>query len=241
MENQSVHLSRTRNSSTFVEDEIARVEALLAERNEELTTLQEELQTFRASYTQVIGSLLAELAEVESAIKEAEARMLGIEHDDEEESYTASVDAHDESGMLARTGLRKLFWSVARMFHPDHAADEEEAKRRHRIMAEASRAYQEGDVESLHSLLGDEQLQAYCAGSSHAPDKIEEMAGRLLGLKEQLRTTEFGIKRLKQNSLYRLKLKVEEEGASGRDVLGEEAHSIRRKIAKARKRLAHFS
>jgi hypothetical protein len=241
MESQSVHLSRTRNSSTFVEDEIARVEALLVERNEELTTLQEELQTFRARYTQVIGSLLAELAEVERAITEAEARRLGIEHVDEEESYTASVDAPDESGMLARTGLRKLFWSVARMFHPDHAADEEEAKRRHRIMAEASRAYQEGDVESLHSLLGDEQLQAYCAGSSHAPDNIEEMAGRLLGLKEQLRTTEFGIKRLKQNSLYRLKLKVEEEGAAGRDVLGEEAHSIRRKIAKARKRLAHFS
>jgi hypothetical protein len=241
MESQSVHLSRTRNSSTFVEDEIARVEALLVERNEELTTLQEELQTFRARYTQVIGSLLAELAEVERAIKEAEARMLGVEHDEEEESYTASVDAPDESGMLAKTGLRKLFWSVARMFHPDHATDEEEAKRRHRIMAEASRAYQEGDIESLHSLLGDEQLQAYCAGSSRAPDKIEEMAGRLLGLKEQLRTTKFGIKRLKQNSLYRLKLKVEAEGAAGRDVLGEEAHSIRRKIAKARKRLAHFS
>jgi hypothetical protein len=50
-----------------------------------------------------------------------------------------------------------------------------------------------------------------------------------------------GIKRLKQNSLYRLKLKVEEESALGRDVLSEEADGIRRKIVKARKRLAHFS
>jgi hypothetical protein len=126
------------------------------------------------------------------------------------------------------------------MFHPDHAADEEEAKRRHRIMAEASRAYTDGDIESLNSLLGDEGLQAYCAGS-HAPDGLEDIAGRLLSLKEQLRTVEFGIKRLKQNSLYRLKLKVEEESARGRDVLSEEANAIRRKIVKARKRLAHFS
>jgi hypothetical protein len=241
MESRNLHLSRTRNSSTHVEDEIARVSALLAERSDELTFLQEDLQTFRASYTQMIGGLLAELAHIEEAIKEAEARVLGIEDasEPEDESDSTSNDVGLAS-MPLKIGLRKLFWSVARMFHPDHAADEEEAKRRHRIMAEASRAYTDGDIESLNSLLGDEGLQAYCAGS-HAPDGLEEIASRLLSLKEQLRTVEFGIKRLKQNSLYRLKLKVEEERTLGRDVLGEEAGSIRRKIVKARKRLAHFS
>ncbi|MFN2456524.1 MAG: hypothetical protein ABR577_20225, partial [Pyrinomonadaceae bacterium] len=64
-----------------------------------------------------------------------------------------------------KTALRKLFWSVARMFHPDHAADEKEARRRHTIMAEASRAYRDGDIESLHTLLGDEQLQFFCVGA----------------------------------------------------------------------------
>ncbi|HEV7861020.1 MAG TPA: hypothetical protein VGO91_20540 [Pyrinomonadaceae bacterium] len=242
MESSSLHLSRTRNSSTDVEDEIARVEALLVERSAELKILREELQAFRAGYTQTIGGLLAELALIEEAIKEAEARTLGIEHASEsaEEGSPTSNDATDSNGMPARIGLRKLFWSVARMFHPDHASDEEEARRRHRIMAEASRAYKEGDIESLNSLLGDEGLQAYCAGS-HAPDGIEDMASRLLSLKEQLRTVEFGIKRLKQNSLYRLKIKVEEERATGRDALGQEAEGIRRKIVKARKRLAHFS
>jgi hypothetical protein len=243
MESSSLHLSRTRNSSTHVEDEIARAEAMLLQRSDELTMLQEELQAFRASYTQIIGGLLAELALIDEAIKEAEARTLGIEHaleSEEESSSTSNDDEADSNAMPARIGLRQLFWSVARIFHPDHAADEEEARRRHRIMAEASRAYKEGDIESLNSLLGDEGLQAYCAGS-HAPDGIEDMASRLLGLKEQLRTIEFGIKRLKQNSLYRLKLKVEEERALGRDVLGEEADGIRRKIVKARKRLAHFS
>jgi hypothetical protein len=204
--------------------------------------LQEDLQSFRASYTEMIGGLLAELAQVEEAIREAEARTLGIEHapESEEENSATQNDAADSTGVPVKIGLRKLFWSVARMFHPDHASDEEEARRRHRIMAEASRAYQEGDVESLNSLLGDEGLQAYCAGSQ-AHDGLEDFAGRLLGLQEQLRTIEFGIKRLKQNSLYRLKIKAEEERATGRDLLGEEAYGIRRKIVKARKRLAHFS
>jgi hypothetical protein len=136
--------------------------------------------------------------------------------------------------------LRKLFWSVARLFHPDHAADEREAQRRHAVMAEASRAYREGDVDSLHTLLGDEQLQFYCASASRE-DEPEDPAARLLNLKEELRTTEFGIKRVRQDRLYQLMLRAEEESRQGRDVLALMAEEISRKIRKARNRLAHLS
>jgi hypothetical protein len=217
--------------------EVVRLEALLEERRAELSELQEEFRAFKSRYAETVGGPLAELAEVEEEIRRAEARMLGLEGDAEEDGPSHFFDPPPAHG---KTGLRKLFWSVARMFHPDHASDEDEARRRHTIMAEASRAYRDGDVESLSTLLGDEQLQSYCASSSRE-DEPETAAARLINLKEELVTIEFGLKRLRQDRLYHLMLSSAEEARHGRDQLAQTADTVRRKIVKARNRLANIS
>jgi hypothetical protein len=221
--------------------EVERLAALLEERRAELTTMQEEFREFKERYARSVGGRLSELAEVESEIRRAEARLAGLEEteaDDEE----GRPDFHDDapSAAPAKGGFRKLFWSVARMFHPDHASDEHEARRRHQIMAEANRAYRDGDVESLSTLLDDAQLQSYCASSSRE-DAPQDTATRLLHLKEELITIEFGIKRLKQDRLYHLMLDAADEARHGRDALAQMADTISRKIVKARNRLAHLS
>ncbi len=243
MQSLSLHSSAKKNSSNDLAQEIARLNALLSERKTEMVALQEELHAFKARYTQIVGSRLAELAEVERAIKEAEKRSLGIDDStDDEETEASSTDIDVSVPLPGKTTLRKLFWSVARMFHPDHAADEGEARRRHSIMAEASRAYQEGDIESLHTLLGDKELRSYCASAQEqGADREEDLAGQLLNIREELRTVEFGIKRIRQNGLYRLKLSVDAEEVQGRDALFEQAERINRQITKARRRLEHLS
>src|SRR3954471_20758999 len=222
--------------------EVERVAALVEERGAELKALQEEFREFKARYARTVGERLAELAEVEAQIRRAEARLAGLEEEETEADVEGRPDFYDAapSATPAKGGLRKLFWSVARMFHPDHAADEDEARRRHTIMAEASRAYRDGDVESLSTLLGDEQLQSYCASSSRE-DEPEDAAARLLHLKEELVTIEFGIKRLRQDRLYHLMLSSAEEARQGRDQLAQMADAIRRKIVKARNRLTNIA
>jgi hypothetical protein len=203
--------------------------------------LQEEFREFKERYARTVGGRLAELAEVEAEIRRAESRLAGLE--DEEggaDEGRPDFDGTAPSAAPAKSGLRKLFWSVARMFHPDHASDEGEARRRHAIMAEASRAYRDGDVESLSTLLDDGQLQSYCATSARE-DESEDAAARLLRLKEELITIEFGIRRLKQDRLYHLMLKTADESREGRDALAQMAESVTRKIVKARNRLAHLS
>lgn len=231
-----------RNSPFDASAEVVRLVAFLDERRDELNALQEEFRAFKMRYAEVVGSRLAELAEVESEIKRAESRMLGLEDADVDAEEAPTDFYAGESGAAAGppTSLRKLFWSVARLFHPDRASDSEEAERRHSIMAEASRAYREGDVDSLHTLLGDEQLQFYCASAARDDDE-EDLATRLLNLKEELRTVEFGIKRIHQDRLYHLMLSVDEESREGRDALKEMAERIARKIRKARNRLEHLS
>ena len=218
--------------------EAARLEVEVAERKAELSDLQEEFRRFKARYAQVVGGPLAELSEVEREVREAEARLAGLDAEGAAEEEVGSF--YEARPTPAQTSLRKLFWSVARLFHPDHAADEREAERRHRIMAEATRAYTDGDAESLSTLLGDEQLQFFCTSAAH-DDEPADLATRLLNLKEELRTAEFGIKRIRQDRLYHLMLKSEAEAAEGRDTLAHLADSVRRQIAKARRRLEHLS
>lgn len=241
MQSLSLHTPETANEPLDAAVQIARLESLLRERRRELTDLQEAMRIFRARYTEVVGSRLSELEEIEREIKQAEARMLGLEVEDEAATVDKDNGRSTQHGALpVGKAMRKLFWAVAKMFHPDHAADEREAQRRHTVMAEASRAYREGDVESLHTLLGDEQLQSLCAvgGSDIETDDLE---ARLLGLEIELRTVEFGIKRIKQDGLYRIRLKVDEEAAAGRDALSQMAEQIDRQIIKARHRLAHLA
>lgn len=237
----SLQTSATKDETPDLNAEVARLETLLSERRRELSERREELHAFKARYTQVVGGCLAELAEIERAIREAEARLLGLEESERDEhTHVAETDAQAAQGVPVKKALRKLFWSVARMFHPDHASDEHEAGRRHTIMAEASRAYREGDIESLHTLLGDEQLQSYCASAHADGDAPPDLPTRLLHLKEELRTVKFGLKRIRQDGMYQIKLKVDEEARHGRDALAATAQRIRRQIVKARHRLANL-
>lgn len=243
MPDLTLHPTAARETPADLGPEIERLETLLAERRRELVGLQDEMREFKARYTQTVGRLLAELSEIEGEIREAERRTLGIEEAEAEEGDEfegTADDASEAKALPVGKTLRKLFWSVAKMFHPDHAADELEARRRHAVMAEANRAYREGDVESLHTLLGDEELQSFCA-LPHDPEAGDDPAARLLSLKEELRTVEFGIKRSKQDGMYALKLRVEEEARRGQDLLAGMADGINRKIVKARNRLAHLS
>ncbi|MFL6211828.1 MAG: hypothetical protein ACJ74W_23485 [Pyrinomonadaceae bacterium] len=235
MSSLSLHPSATNRAPSDLAQELARLETLLAERRVELAALQAEFHDFKGHYTQVVGSRLAELAELEREIKVAERRALGVMEEADEVNAAPTV-----APPAGKTTLRKLFWSVARLFHPDHAADETEARRRHAVMAEANRAYREGDVDSLHTLLGDEQLQSYCA-TREGRDDPDDLAARIVDLKEELRTVEFGLKRIRQDRLYQLKLAADEAAAHGRDALAAEAARITRQIIKARNRLAHLS
>lgn len=243
MQSLSLQPSAARDEPSDPAAEVARLESLLSERQFELTTLQVEMHKCKIRYTEIVGSRLAELAEIEQAIKQAEARLNDPEGDElGEEGEGASNDlgtTHGAEKSPVGNSLRKLFWSVAKLFHPDHAADETEARRRHQIMVEASRAYREGDAESLHTLLGDEELHFYCT-RVQAADTPENLQDKIMSLREELRTVEFGIQRLTQNGLYRIKLAADAEATHGRDALAEEAKRINRQIVKARHRLTNL-
>lgn len=225
--------------------EISRLENELLSRRLVLREMQEAFRAFKIRYAQMVGARLAELEEVERAVRKAEEETLGISTD-EDENFSAEEQHTHSSQRNGQITLRKLFWSVAKLFHPDHAGNESEARRRHTIMVEASRAYDEGDLESLHLLLGDQALRSHCQTNSdiYLDGKLpqsSDMRLNLMNLQEEVRTIQFGIRRLTEDRLYQLKLKADEEALSGRDTLLDSARQIERQIVKAKRRLEHLS
>jgi hypothetical protein len=84
-------------------------------------------------------------------------------------------------------------------------------------------------------------LQFFCASASHRDEEEEDLTSRLVRLKGELRTIDFGIKRIHGDGLYLKMLKVKADEKTGRDTLGLMAEDIGRQIRKARRRLEHLA
>ncbi len=222
-----------------VTQEIARLETLLEERKAELKDAQEELRAFKERYARVVGRKYIELAHVERAIKKAETELFNLPEEEPEEIPVFDDGKAGEASQV-KNSLRKMFWKVAQLFHPDHAADGPEAKRRHAVMAEATRAYQEGDADKLSELLGDDDLKFFCTTAAEAQNGEVDPAEYILELKDQLRTLEYGLKRVRQDPLHHVMRQSQEARAQGRDDLQEIAERLERRLKKNRNRLTQL-
>ncbi len=217
--------------------ELLRLENTLSARREELATLQDEMRLFRERYVEIVGERLAELAEVERQIAAIE-KLASPDTDETQAADEVEDDFFSLKTPKENSSVRKLFWSIAKLFHPDFAGDDsDERERRHAIMAEASCAYQDGDAERLTALLSDDAFLSSCVSTSGEAEDEMTLARRLSRVREQLGTVEYGIRRTKQDGFYQMKIRVDNDAARGRDALAEMAARINKNIFQARLKL----
>ena len=137
--------------------ELASLEAELVQRELDFATLRTELRSVESRYLGTVGLLYAELDQIEAQIAEAEARRRPSDVGAQDHATRARTQA-EESAQTARTAgeskskptesLKKLFREVAKRIHPDLATNDDDRARRQKLMAEANRAYEEGDENS---------------------------------------------------------------------------------------------
>ena len=87
-----------------------------------------------------------------------------------------------------KIALKALYREVAKRVHPDLTSDEADRRRRQTLMAEANRAFQQGDVQRLARILEDSQARHETVQESAAP---ADLAGavRKITLKTRLHFT----------------------------------------------------
>jgi hypothetical protein len=230
------------NEEIALQRELDTLTAQLRAGTQELATLETAWSDFRSRYMQTVGRRYGELEEVEALIAEALAAKgvpeeVAVEEEalpEEEPELAAAVSGATFQPLKQ---MRKLFWRVAKMFHPDLASDEAERERRHTLMSEANQAYQDGDAERLTSLLEDEQPAGIDPLDSATRERRALLRTQVALLRRELRAVEIEIKRITDNDFYYFKTKADEAATHGRDLLGDMEARVAEQILSARRRL----
>jgi len=227
--------------------ELASFEADLIQRELDLATLRADLAEFEARYLRQVGVLYAELDEIEARIAEAQASRMPSDPGAREQAVRARAQA-DESSLTMRAiaepkskpteSLKRLFREVAKCIHPDLATNDADRTHRQILMAEANRAYEEGDEAKLWAILYDWKTSPdSIAGEGVGPELIRVIR-KISQIRRRLAEIETERQQLCSSDIYQLWVKQKEAEEHGQDVLTEIAMGVEMEIDAVRKRLA---
>jgi hypothetical protein len=232
-------------------EELALLQAELAERELFLTNLRAELSAFEGQYLRQVGALYAELDEWNAKIAERLAEQEGTDEARSaagrartraEESKSAVKEAAAKGeGFKASPELKKLFKEVARRIHPDYATDEADRRKREQLMKEANAAYERGDAETLRRILQEYESSPESVRGVGVAADLERVIRQIKQIGARLSQIEVDIAILIDSDIAKLKAKVDAARVEGRELLTEMAEDVRRRIDLARRRFETVS
>jgi hypothetical protein len=213
-------------------------EARLAERRAEVAGTRADYEAFRIRYRQEVGLLHEELDRLELELAEAELGILTGRLGDADDPATGPPPERIEAApRFTSDAVRKLFRDVAKLIHPDLAADPEGRDRRHSLMIEANRAYALGDEEQLRSILQAWERSPEAVQGTDQEAMRMRLMRRLDQIDEHLQALAAELASLTDTSLWRLKLMVDEEAAQGKDLIRDMVRRLKRDIVVTTNRL----
>jgi len=231
--------------------ELRRLEAELADRELALTNLLSELAAFEGQYLRSVGALYAELDDINAQLAERTARQTGTAEDRqratgarkqaEESQAAAHSDAAQAPAFTPTPDLKRLYREVAKKVHPDLASDPKDRAQRERLMAEANRAYQQGDAEALNRILDEYETSPESITEHGIGADLVRLIRRITQVRKRLAQIEIEIKGLTESELNQLRMKAADAAKAGRDLLAEMEASVRQRIEAAKTALAKAS
>ena len=232
------------------QEELKTMESELAQKELDLATLLGELHSFEGRYLHIVGTRYSKLDEMEARILEAMAYQKPDDPEIQEQAAQARARAQESSRDAGITellkdtkefqpseSLKQLYRQVAKVIHPDLTTDEEERTRRQRIMAEANRAYEQGDENKLLSILHEWESCPESVKGDGPGAGLVRVIRKIAQVEDRLCSIEDEIACIKGYDLYQLKIKVDDAKKEGRDFLNEMALQIEKQISDAQKRL----
>jgi DNA repair exonuclease SbcCD ATPase subunit len=233
--------------------ELIGLEAELADYELDLATVQAELAKFETTYMSIVGVRLAELDEIEAQIAEAEAHQSPQDEKQQENARQARRQARKsaeasgviqefkESKFVPSETLKKLYREVAKKIHPDLSSDEEDRVKRQKIMAEANQAYSDGDEAWLRKILTEWESSPESVKGDGTGADLVRIIRKIAQIEDRIEDIKAEINELKKSDLYILQTKTEKAETEGRDLLGELADEVNKKIKLAKNRLERIT
>ncbi|MGN6671804.1 MAG: hypothetical protein ACTHMA_00780 [Thermomicrobiales bacterium] len=226
---------------------LTRLQGWLTARERELAAQQEAAHAFEDRYRRQVGRHCLERELLEDELAGALARLGLADLADQrraaerERQRALAMPAPEFAIPIPAQGdddLKKLYCEVARRLHPDLATDDEDRPRRTQLMAEANRAYAEGDAERLRALLAGWDGESERATSADATADLTRVERRIAQIRARLDTIARDLRDLRQSELWQLRATAMRVGREGRDLLAELAAEQHARIAQLRRQLA---
>jgi hypothetical protein len=214
------------------------LEARLDQRAAEFTRAKVDLAAFSVNYRAQVGRLHEELDELQFALAEAELIEISQRVKAEPGQRTApSAPQFEPPARFTSDAVRRLFRDVAKMVHPDLAADEATRDRRHALMIEANRAYAVGDEARLRWVLDAWARRPDAIRDSDPAADRDRLARRITEVEEELTACTAALAALRQSPMMRLQIMVDEAAVRGKDLIADMVRRLKRDILVARNRL----
>jgi seryl-tRNA synthetase len=132
----------------------------------DLATLKANLLVLKRRYTRIIGTLYAELDDLEAQIAEAKANLDPKNKEtqfkaeetrrraqESQEASTSAIIEKEQEKFRPSDELKKLYRQAAKAMHPDLTINEKSHAICLQMMAEVNLTYEEGSEEKLHEIL----------------------------------------------------------------------------------------
>lgn len=222
--------------------ELAALEGELAEAELVLATQRAEVFLFERRYMREVGVLYARLDDLEALLAEAlalrqpanNAARTRAEEARRQADETAGAAAAGEDGSSERVelseDLKKLYRQLVHQVHPDLVLDPAEKLRREAAFKAMQSAYERGDAQGMLAA-------AAALGADPSAVKGEDVGAQLVRAIRQIAQVrrrleavreEIGV--LAASSMFELWQKAQEAEADGRDLIGDLAAELNKKV-----------
>ncbi|MCX5969751.1 MAG: J domain-containing protein [Cyanobacteria bacterium] len=142
-----------------------------------------------------------------------------------------------KSSQSVTTEIRAVYRRLAKLIHPDLGSNPDEMEARRDLMSQANRAFEDGDIETLKSMLIGIECQADSNCNGLLASRIEFIRLQISDTRKRLAQVSIEIARTTQSELYQLMSRQHRCLQVGKDYLSEIAIQLEAEIEDARSRL----
>ncbi len=224
--------------------ELGQLKTDLVERELAFASLRLGLATFEGMYLRTIGTLYADLDEINAQAAERVAESLNRAHATYQATKAREQAARSRSRACGEAAnapeihptpeLKQLFREVTSRFHPALTGEDAVREVGERLMAEANRAFESGNEGALAQILKRDGGSLEPLPGSEATDQLACLTRQIAQVHDRLAQIETEISQSTEGNVAQLWIKSEKARAEGRDLLSEMAANLMPQLRRAR-------